>query len=551
MHIHPLTRENYSSSFTKDNINENEERGNFFHQLFNNQKNVDDEMSNEKRRKFEKDSRRTVNFHHDWFTRPKKILEEGEEPQSSIPLVVQKKGKSDWDSNLIPSFQEQMFSLDLSSISPFLRIRDKEGEELTQVSNEQDFNKTIKAELLALKQSETMNKDYYSESEITEMKMINGVLKENKNWKALHTAHNKRNQSTMVQDNTHADVAKIVYKIPSIPLNHLNDQKDIKVNSDHFFEGIKSFIGSYKDAKPQKVIQDNLGRTDVEIKKYFTEIVQKAEKLIAQVSSNQEIKKIAPKLLAFIEQWIMLEKKYDAKENQIKPQTNEDTIETKIWRSLLDVFQRKHQFALQQYGDLDSDVTESNIVNFVQKVMNNNSFGYKPAGLGSSFSSMSISKLEQYAIYVNMSQIQGSYPVDQDIMDQFQNIIRRSKFLAKSNGINQLSIALRPDTLGEIRLRLTQVGGDMTVKIIVTSQATKEILQSNIHQLKSMFSPHQITIEKLDVNFQSNQELYEKEREQEQANKEDQNHPGQSKQNKQSNEDTEVHFHELLMNEKV
>src|SRR5699024_6671680 len=232
MHIHPLTRENYSSSFTKDNINENEERGNFFHQLFNNQKNVDDEMSNEKRRKFEKDSRRTVNFHHDWFTRPKKILEEGEEPQSSIPLVVQKKGKSDWDSNLIPSFQEQMFSLDLSSISPFLRIRDKEGEELTQVSNEQDFNKTIKAKLLALKQSETMNKDYYSESEITEMKMINGVLKENKNWKALHTAHNKRNQSTMVQDNTHADVAKIVYKIPSIPLNHLNDQKDIKVNSD-------------------------------------------------------------------------------------------------------------------------------------------------------------------------------------------------------------------------------------------------------------------------------------------------------------------------------
>src|SRR5699024_85010 len=286
-------------------------------------------------------------------------------------------------------------------------------------------------------------------------------------------------------------------------------------------------------------------------KKYFTEIVQKAEKLIAQDSSNQEIKKIAPKLLAFIEQWIMLEKKYDAKENQIKPQTNEDTIETKIWRSLLDVFQRKHQFALQQYGDLDSDVTESNIVNFVQKVMNNNSFGYKPAGLGSSFSSMSISKLEQYAIYVNMSQIQGSYPVDQDIMDQFQNIIRRSKFLAKPNGINQLSIALRPDTLGEIRLRLTQVGGDMTVKIIVTSQATKEILQSNIHQLKSMFSPHQITIEKLDVNFQSNQELYEKEREQEQANKEDQNHPGQSKQNKQSNEDTEVHFHELLMNEKV
>src|SRR5699024_12601917 len=102
------------------------------------------------------------------------------------------------------------------------------------------------------------------------------------------------------------------------------------------------------------------------------------------------------------------------------------------------------------------------IVKFVQKVMNNNSFAYKPARLGSSFSSMSISKLEQYAIYVNMSQIQGSYPVDQDIMDQFQNIIRGSKFLAKSNGITQLSIALRPDTLGDIRLRLKQVGGVMT-----------------------------------------------------------------------------------------
>src|SRR5690625_7091782 len=47
-------------------------------------------------------------------------------------------------------------------------------------------------------------------------------------------------------------------------------------------------------------------------------------------------------------------------------------------------------------------------------------------------------------------------------------------------------------------VRLEEVNGEMTAKIIVTTEAAKKALQSNIHQLKNMFSPHQVVIERQD-----------------------------------------------------
>jgi flagellar hook-length control protein FliK len=109
---------------------------------------------------------------------------------------------------------------------------------------------------------------------------------------------------------------------------------------------------------------------------------------------------------------------------------------------------------------------------------------------------------------------------------------------------------LRPDNLGEMMVRFTQINGEMTVKILVTSQAAKEMLESNIHQLKNMFSPHQVAIEKQEAIIQSASAQKEQDSEQLKDQAEQQSESNQSNQQEsQSNENSfERQFEELLMN---
>ena len=162
-------------------------------------------------------------------------------------------------------------------------------------------------------------------------------------------------------------------------------------------------------------------------------------------------------------------------------------------------------------------------------------------------SSQPLSKVEQYVIYMNQNETTQS--VDKQLIDQFQQVMRTSRFLSMNNGVNQLSIALRPDNLGEMMVRFTEVNGEMTLKIIVSSQATRQMLEANIHQLKNMFSPHQVVIEEREAvieNVQTKQE-------EQPLDEQEEEHSHESNQGESQNfdEDFETQFHEILMNEKV
>ncbi|HLR14534.1 MAG TPA: flagellar hook-length control protein FliK, partial [Bacillota bacterium] len=59
------------------------------------------------------------------------------------------------------------------------------------------------------------------------------------------------------------------------------------------------------------------------------------------------------------------------------------------------------------------------------------------------------------------------------------------------------------EQLGEMTIQLVKIDGEMIAKITVSSQATKSALESNLHQLKNMFAPHQVLIEKQDGDEQA------------------------------------------------
>lgn len=117
--------------------------------------------------------------------------------------------------------------------------------------------------------------------------------------------------------------------------------------------------------------------------------------------------------------------------------------------------------------------------------------------------SLPISKVEQFI--VNMGQTDLSKALSgKELIDKIESLVQSQRLHNFVQGQNPISIQLRPDNLGEMTIRFVQTNGELTVQMLVSSKAVKEVLESNLHQLRNVFSPHQVTIEKQDNVMLSN-----------------------------------------------
>src|SRR5699024_7038317 len=165
------------------------------------------------------------------------------------------------------------------------------------------------------------------------------------------------------------------------------------------------------------------------------------------------------------------------------------------------------------------------------------------------FYEFAMSKIEQYVIHLNHTQSGSS--VEQQIIDEFQKIMQTSKLLSQPNGRMQLSLSLRPENLGDVMIRFVQIDGEMAVKITVSSQAAKEILEKNLHQLRNVFSPHQVVIERQKLNLQSENELQQNHHEEEESCEQQEEQHQNQDDGQHEIEYFEMFLKKILMNEKV
>lgn len=112
-----------------------------------------------------------------------------------------------------------------------------------------------------------------------------------------------------------------------------------------------------------------------------------------------------------------------------------------------------------------------------------------------------MTKVEQFLIHFQETEQGTSNTFQQQLLQKFEQAMQTTQFLRANQGPNQLIFHLKPENLGEMMVRLVKINGELTAKIIVTSEATRKALQSNLHQLKTLFSPHQVVIEKQDHIF--------------------------------------------------
>lgn len=290
-------------------------------------------------------------------------------------------------------------------------------------------------------------------------------------------------------------------------------------------------------------------RTNVEPKedKAVQELWTKIESLLKTIRTQADMKLAAPKLMNLLEQWQKLSSGYP--ENSQPIISRGDTKIQQMWDDLVRFYEKREQLAGKQLYQLESKVTNRDIVRILEKAIEK--YGLKETAQtpAPSFQTgTSLGKLEQYVIYTQQTETAGG--ADKKFVEQFQQIIKSSKFLSQPNGLSQLSIRLRPENLGNMMIRLIQADGEMMVKITVTTEAAKDMLERNMNQLKHLFSPQQVTVEKQEIFTNQSQTAQKQHQEDMNDDFHQQSDNQKNDAHEQREEDEGTSFWEIL-NEKV
>ncbi|KIL44889.1 flagellar hook-length control protein FliK [Jeotgalibacillus soli] len=135
------------------------------------------------------------------------------------------------------------------------------------------------------------------------------------------------------------------------------------------------------------------------------------------------------------------------------------------------------------------------------------------------------------------------------LMEQFQSVMKNAKF-GKFNGTEKLMIKLQPEHLGTLRIELVHKSGMLTARVMTTTGAAKELMDSQLHQLRQSLTGQNIQVEKIEVlHIQPEASKSDRPMDQpSQQSEQQKKHPDQQNQEEQSEEQS---FHQIFMNIEV
>ncbi|WP_404409168.1 flagellar hook-length control protein FliK [Jeotgalibacillus malaysiensis] len=130
------------------------------------------------------------------------------------------------------------------------------------------------------------------------------------------------------------------------------------------------------------------------------------------------------------------------------------------------------------------------------------------------------------------------------LMEQFQQVMQKAGF-GKVNGTEKLMIRLQPEHLGTLKIELLQKDGMMTARIIASSAVAKEMIDSQLNQLRQSFAAQNLQVEKIEIAHTETTEN--------KLNKDSDNqqHQGQDRQKHEQEDDEQVSFHDIFLNIEV
>ncbi|WP_442599502.1 flagellar hook-length control protein FliK [Neobacillus sp. D3-1R] len=89
----------------------------------------------------------------------------------------------------------------------------------------------------------------------------------------------------------------------------------------------------------------------------------------------------------------------------------------------------------------------------------------------------------------------------EQLIQQFENLLAKSQF-SKTEGMQRLFIKLAPEHLGSLRIELIQKDQMLVAKILTTTGAAKDSLESHLNGLKQALANQNIQVERIEISEQ-------------------------------------------------
>lgn len=321
---------------------------------------------------------------------------------------------------------------------------------------------------------------------------------------------------------------------------------------------LEPILDATKTASPQN-IKANRQQAELQLHTLWQKFQQLTNKVLTGNSSAKQTPQLDGKTAIAIKQVLQeMSKILKTVPQQGKELLNQTIIQgsetqQKLFKDLFQSFQNRQN--LPQSYHQQSPVKGNDIVKWAAQFLEKQTMDSQQKSASSTSSSvgqqlnMPMSKVEQFIIHVNQNQTQSAK--QQQFIQEFERVLQSSKMFTNRAGGMEMQLKLKPGNMGDMTVRMVQMNGELAVKILVSTQAAKDMLDGNLNQLRHMFSPQQVVIEKQD-NLQSQQAFFQDTNLSEEDRGDQRGEQASEEQDAHDDGEEEgISFQEVLMNEKV
>ncbi len=332
-----------------------------------------------------------------------------------------------------------------------------------------------------------------------------------------------------------------------LEIDHIGEDKSDKTQKPT--DQYTNFYSSDSYLLQNSIVQKSQNTEDALAEKVKS-LVEQTEKMVQQIQNQPINNRDYKQILQLLKQWSQMNNQsLHAAQNLLSEATNEKSNE--IWSKLLANFQNRT--SMQQHYGSTQKVTQQDVKRWIEAAMERIEPAIKQEQAqivrNDTANQQVQSKVQQYVIHLSQTNSDQQL-VQKQLIDQFQQVMQKSNFMKLASGANQLMLKLQPEHLGDITVKLTQINGEMTVKMIASTHGAKELLEGNLKQLRHMFSPQQVIIEKQENFSQVNQEeLTDDNLNSQEEDQQEQTHD--QEQEETNSEHQNLSFHDILMDAKV
>jgi flagellar hook-length control protein FliK len=141
---------------------------------------------------------------------------------------------------------------------------------------------------------------------------------------------------------------------------------------------------------------------------------------------------------------------------------------------------------------------------------------------------------------------QGKMVSAEQLIEQFESILAKSQ-LTKTGGVQRMFLRLNPENLGSLRIELIQKDSQLTARILTSTGAAKDMLDSHVNGLKQALHSQNIQVERIEISQQLSQQERMPNRDAQQQ--QGQNQPDRQKEQARRDEESAGEsFEEILLN---